>query len=257
MSTELLELAQRAARAAGRVLVESARGPAAGIGAKSTPTDLVSDADRASEALIVELIGEQRPGDGILSEEGSDAQSSTGIRWVVDPLDGTVNYLFGIPWWCVSIAAEDEDGAVVGVIYDPVRDELFDAARGDGARRDGKEIHVSGQSDLAQALIGTGFAYDARARARQAEVVTRVLPRARDIRRAGSAALDLASLACGRLDGFYEAPMERWDKAAGVLIVREAGGKVTELPPPLDHLSPGVIAANPRLHDEISRLVLR
>ena len=257
MSTELLDLAQRAARAAGRVLVELARGPAEGVDAKSTPTDLVSDADRASEELLVDLIAKERPGDGVLSEEGSDAQSSSGVVWVIDPLDGTVNYLFGIPWWCVSIAADDDHGTVVGVIYDPVRDELFDAARGTGARRNGAAIRVSDQSDLSQALIGTGFAYDARARERQAEVVARVLPRARDIRRAGSAAMDLASLGCGRLDGFYEAPMEPWDKAAGMLIVQEAGGTVTELPPPLEHLSPGVIAANPTLHGELSRLVLR
>ena len=257
MSAELLDLAQRAARAAGRVLVELSRAPAEGVDAKSTPTDLVSDADRASEELLVELIATERPGDGVLSEEGSDAQSATGVVWVIDPLDGTVNYLFGIPWWCVSIAANDDNGTVVGVIYDPVRDELFDAARGTGARRNGAPIRVSDQTDLSQALIGTGFAYDSRARERQAEVVARVLPRARDIRRAGSAAMDLASLGCGRLDGFYEAPMEPWDKAAGVLIVREAGGTVTELPPPLDHLSPGVIAANPALHGELSRLVLR
>lgn len=257
MSAELLDLAQRAARAAGQVLVERFRGPAAGVDAKSTPTDLVSDADRASELLLVEMIAAERPDDGILSEEGSNATSSSGVRWVIDPLDGTVNYLFGIPWWCVSIAAEDENGPAVGVVYDPVRDELFDAQRDNGARRDGRPIRVSDQADLSQALIGTGFAYDARARARQAEVVARVLPRARDIRRAGSAALDLVSLACGRLDGFYEAPMERWDKAAGELIVREAGGVVTELPPPLETLSPGVIAANPALHEELSALVLR
>ncbi len=257
MSSELSDLAQRAARAAGEVLLERFRSPAEGVDAKSTPTDLVSDADRASEELLVDMIRKQRPGDGVVSEEGSDAQSSTGIVWVIDPLDGTVNYLFGIPWWCVSIAADDADGTLVGVIYDPVRDELFDAVRGGGARRDGRFIHVSDQDELAQALVGTGFAYDARARERQAEVVARVLPRARDIRRAGSAALDLASLACGRLDGFYEAPMERWDKAAGVLLVREAGGVVTELPPPLEHLSPGVIAGNPALQKELSQLVLR
>ncbi|MDQ3962468.1 MAG: inositol monophosphatase [Actinomycetota bacterium] len=252
---DLLDIACRAAISAGELLLERFAGAAAGVGSKTTPTDLVSDADRESEQLLVELISSSRPDDGIVSEEGSRASSSSGLTWVIDPLDGTVNYLFRIPWWSVSIALEDATGALVGVVLDPVRNDLFAAVRGAGATLNDEPIHVSTRTELSAALIGTGFAYDARARAVQAEIVTRVLPKARDIRRAGSAALDLASLSCGRLDGFYEAPMEHWDKAAGVLLAREAGAVVTDLPAPYG-LSTGVMAANPQLHEQLSELVL-
>jgi myo-inositol-1(or 4)-monophosphatase len=167
-----------------------------------------------------------------------------------------VNFLYRIPVWCVSIAVEDADGALVGVIHDPNRNETFTARRGGGAFLNRSAIKVSDQADLAQALIGTGFSYEAAAREVQAELAARVLPRARDIRRGGSAAIDLSSLACGRLDGFYEAPMERWDKAAGVLIASEAGARMTELPPPQPGLPPGVIGANPTLHRALSELLL-
>jgi myo-inositol-1(or 4)-monophosphatase len=172
------------------------------------------------------------------------------LRWIVDPLDGTVNFLFGIPVWAVSIAVEDRDGGLVGIVHDPSRRETFTATRGGGAYLNGTRINVSGCEELARALVGTGFSYDARIRASQAGIVSRLLPEVRDIRRAGSAALDLAWLACGRLDGFYEAPMEAWDRAAGVLIIREAGGVVTDLPPRLGS-GVGVIAANPALHSEL------
>ena len=255
MSADLLALSMRIARAAGALLLEHFREPAEDVEAKSTPTDLVSAADKASEALILDMIGAERPDDGILSEEGGGEVSGSGLLWVVDPLDGTVNFLFGLPGWAVSIAVEDEKGAVVGVVYQPTTGETFTAVRGEGAFLDGRSIRVSARQELSSALVGTGFAYDAKAREIQAEVVGRVLPAARDIRRAGSAALDLAATACGRLDAFYEAPMERWDKAAGVLLIQEAGGIVSELPAPLG-LSPGVIAGNPFLHDEIRKLVL-
>lgn len=253
--SELLDIAVEAARSSGKLLLDRFHEPAEGIEAKSTPTDLVSDADRAAEALLVEFIGSRRPDDGILSEEGGGDESSSGLTWIVDPLDGTINFLFGIPVWAVSIAVHDEKGAVAGVVYNPSLREMFTAARDDGAYLNGEPIQVSGCSDLSRALVGTGFAYDAAARAEQANLLTRVLPKVRDIRRAGSAAIDLASLACGRLDGFYEAPMEIWDKAAGVLLIAEAGGVVSDLPAPLG-LSTGVIAAGPGLHDELRTLVL-
>ena len=252
---ELLELATEAAREAGGLLLDHFHRPAAGVEAKSTPTDLVSDADRASEDLIVGLIRRRRPRDGILAEEGGDETSESGFRWVVDPLDGTVNFLFRLPEWSVSIAVEDQEGTRVAVIHNPNRNETFTAIRGSGAELNGKPISVSGKTALAEALIGTGFAYDARARSAQSEILARVLPRVRDIRRAGSAAIDLSSLACGRFDGFYEAPMERWDRAAGELLVAEAGGVVSDLPAPYG-LSTGVIAANPALHDQLRELVL-
>lgn len=255
--SELRDLAVRAAREAGELLLERFRGPIEGLDTKSSPTDLVSDADRDSEHLLLELISRERPDDGILSEEGGDERSRSGLEWVVDPLDGTVNYLYRIPWWAVSIAVEDDKGAVVGVVFDPVRDAMYEAERGHGAWLNSRPIHVGDVDELSNALIGTGFSYEAEAREVQAATVARLLPRTRDIRRAGSAALDLAALAAGHLDGFYEAPMERWDKAAGILLVEEAGGMVTELSPPLPHLSAGVVAANPALHTALSELVGR
>lgn len=254
MEDLLLALATKAAEEAGGGLLERFRRPAEGVDSKSSPTDLVSDADREAEATILGLIRAERPDDGVLAEEGGGARSSTGLGWVVDPLDGTVNFLFGIPDWAVSIAVEDEEGAVVGVVHRPTMGETFAAVRGRGATLNGDPIEVSSRDELATALIGTGFSYDASARKKQAEIVRRSLPLVRDIRRAGSAALDLASLACGRLDGFYEAPMERWDRAAGVLLCQEAGAVVSELAAP-EGMSTGVIAANPRLHPKLRGLV--
>ena len=255
MTDELLDLAERAARAAGSLLKERFHRPAEGVQAKSTPTDLVSDADRASEELLVDLISAERPRDGFLTEESDATESHSGVGWILDPLDATVNFLFGIPWWCVSVAAEDGDGTVVGAIYNPLLDELFSGFRDKGAWLNGSPMRVSDRADIATALIGTGFSYDPKARADQAEIAARVLPRARDIRRGGSAALELAHLATGRLDGFYEAPLEPWDKAAGLLMIAEAGGVITKLPGPRG-LTDGAIASGPRIHDDLVKLVL-
>jgi len=204
-------------------------GPARGVGSKSSVTDLVSDADRDSEALIRDMLARERPEDGLLAEEGTSASGESGRRWVFDPLDGTVSYLYGYPHWCVSVALEDTQGTAVGVVYDPNREELFAAERGAGATLAGDPISVRENPPLAEALIATGFAYDPVRRAEQAEVVRRLLPAVRDIRRAGSAALDLAWLAAGRLDGYYERGLNDWDWAAGSLLVREAGGTVDDL----------------------------
>jgi myo-inositol-1(or 4)-monophosphatase len=176
------------------------------------------------------------------------------VTWVVDPLDGTVNFLFGIPHWCISVAAVDPDGTIVGVVHNPNLGETFTAERGRGVWLDGSPIRVSERSDIGSAMIATGFSYDRSARKQQAEIVARVLPAVRDVRRAGSAALDLSALAVGRVDGFYEAPLEIWDKAAGILLVTEAGGVVSELEAPVG-LTPGVVAANPALHDDLRKLV--
>lgn len=250
----LLSVATKAAEEAGALLLDLFHRPAKGVDSKSTPTDLVSDADREAERLILSWIERERPEDGVLAEEGGGGSSRSGITWIVDPLDGTVNFLFGIAAWAVSIAVEDESGAVAGVVHQPALGETFTAIRGEGAELNGRAIRVSERADLGTALIGTGFAYDAAARAEQAEIVRRVLPRVRDVRRAGSAALDLTAVACGRLDGFYEAPMERWDRAAGVLLIEEAGGVVSDLAAPKG-LSTGVIAANPALHPQLEALV--
>ena len=247
-----LELAERAARAAGDVLLSYYGGPAQGIGAKSSDTDLVSDADREAERVIRELLEAERPDDGLLAEEGSRSESESGRRWVVDPLDGTVNFLYGFPAWGVSIALEDADGLVLGLVLDPVRPELFKAVRGEGATLDGEPIRVSGRSELARALVATGFSYESERRAGQAELLTTILPRVRDIRRMGAAALDLCQVAAGRVDGFYERGLKRWDEAAGRLIIEEAGGVVAEL----GGEPAGLVAAgSPELLSELLALV--
>jgi myo-inositol-1(or 4)-monophosphatase len=211
----------------------------------------VSDADREAERAIRELLEAERPEDGLLGEEGSRQAGESGRRWVVDPLDGTVNYLYGIPQWCVSVALEDAEGVLAGVVLDPVREELFTADRGGGAWLNGEPAHVRDGVELERALVGTGFSYEPRHRAEQAEVVGRLLPLVRDIRRAGSAALDLAWVSAGRLDGFYERGVKPWDWAAGRLLVEEAGGATRDLPgEPY-----GLVAAGPALADPLAALV--
>jgi myo-inositol-1(or 4)-monophosphatase len=254
-SERLAAIAIDAAERAGELLLERFRGPASGIATKSTLTDLVSDADRDSERFLIELISLARPDDGFVGEEGASRESTSGLRWIIDPLDGTVNYLYGIPVWSVSVAVEDSAGTVMGVVRDPNQRETFRAVRGEGAFLNDEPIHVNDETDMTKALIGTGFAYDSAIRDEQAALVRRLLPVVRDIRRLGSAALDLCALACGRIDGFYEAQMWPWDRAAGELIVGEAGGVVSDLPPPTGD-GVGVIAANPVLHDELRNLIL-
>lgn len=253
-SDELMQLACDGARRAGKLLVDRFRAPARGVDTKTSPTDLVSDADRESERLLLDLITSKRPDDAVLGEEGGGRKGTSGITWVLDPLDGTVNYLFGIPVWSVSVAVRDEDGTFVAVVHDPNREETFTAMRDRGAWLDGVPIAVSRQSDVSQALVATGFSYEADVRAVQAEVVARLLPRVRDVRRAGSAALDFCSVACGRIDAYYESWLEAWDRAAGELIAREAGAAVSDLPPPKGGAI-GVVAANPVLHRIMDELV--
>jgi myo-inositol-1(or 4)-monophosphatase len=251
---ELLVLAQRSARAAGALLLDRFHRPATGVDRKSSATDMVSDADRDAEALIRRMILEQRPGDGILGEEGAHLAGDSGLEWVVDPLDGTTNYLYGLPIWSVSVACEDAHGGLVGVVFDPVRDELFAAERGGGATLNGSPIAVSQLGDLSRSLIGTGFAYDAGTRERQARMLVEMLPRVRDIRRGGSAAIDLAWVACGRLDGYFELGTRHWDRAAGMLLVAEAGGIAAMLDRP-DEGGEGALAAGHALHGGLSELV--
>ena len=250
MNAELLELAVEAARHAGDLLLERFGEPARGVDTKSTATDPVSDADRDAEALILGIVQEARPDDGVLAEEGSDRPSRTGLRWVIDPLDGTVNFLFGIPQWAVSVAVEDADGPVAGVVHDPCRDETFTAAHGTGAHLNGTRLDASSVTDLSKALIGTGFSYDPGVRRAQVDVLHRVIGRVRDVRRAGSAALDLAWTACGRLDGFYEAGLGPWDMSAGSLLVTESGGRTGPLPAPIEGRD-GLIAAGPGIYDDL------
>lgn len=192
------------------------------------------------------MIRRERPDDGILAEEGAAADSATGIGWLVDPLDGTINYLWGVPHWSVSIAATDDEGDAVGVVHDPSRGETFIAARRAGARLDGARLRLAPNDDLSEALVGTGFSYVAEQRARQANLLVDWLPNVRDVRRFGSAALDLAWVAAGRLDAFYETGLSAWDWAAGAMLVREAGGTITQLPAEPGGAD-GILAARPGL----------
>lgn len=193
------------------------------VGTKTSATDMVSEVDRASERLLVEGILAARPDDGILGEEGTDRPGRSGVRWVIDPLDGTTNYLYGLPGFAVSVGVEVAGRSVVGVVLDPVHDELFAATLGRGATRDGSTIRCTTGTELGLSLVGTGFGYEADVRAEQAEVLRTVLPAVRDIRRFGAAAVDLCSVACGRIDGYYERGLQPWDLAAGGLIATEAG----------------------------------
>ena len=212
---------------------------------------MVSDADRDAEALIRDLLAAERPRDGLLGEEGSQVDAASGRRWVVDPLDGTTNYLYRFPAWVVSIALEDAEGPAVGAVHVPLAGETFTAVRGGGARLDGAEIAVSAVESLDVALIGTGFGYDAERRAMQADVLRELLPQVRDVRRAGAAALDLCMVACGRLDGYYERGLNAWDWSAGSLIASEAGATVR----PLAGEPFGLLAASPAIAEGLAALV--
>jgi myo-inositol-1(or 4)-monophosphatase len=230
----LLTLARAAAGEAAGML--AARRPPGPLGrpdvasTKSSPTDVVTEMDRAAEAMIAERIRSERPGDAILGEEGGESGHGR-VRWIVDPLDGTVNYLYGLPDWAVSIAAEVDGTVVAGVVAVPARGELFTAVRGEGAwLRSASQPPVAARCNapvpLHQALVGTGFGYAAARRVVQGEVVAAVLPRVRDIRRGGSCAVDLCSVAMGRLDAFYERGVNYWDFAAGGLVATEAGARL-------------------------------
>jgi myo-inositol-1(or 4)-monophosphatase len=253
MEAELLAVAVEAVNAAAPELM-SRFGRRPGVRTKSSPTDLVSDADIAAESVIRELLALRRPDDAILGEEGG-ASGDGELRWLVDPLDGTVNYLFGIPIFAVSVACEDRSGLVAGVVLDPVHGECFSATRSGPAKLNGEGIVVEDRaSALGLAMVATGFGYDASVRGRQGAVVTRVLPRARDIRRSGAASIDLCWCACGRFDAYYERGLKPWDVAAGELIAERAGLVVRELPA-IRGDPAGVVVGPPRIVEELFELV--
>jgi len=251
-NAELLRVAEAAARAAAPELVERFTRGAVNVTSKSTATDLVSEADLAAERTIRALLARERPDDAIMGEEGDDTPGSSGERWVVDPLDGTINYLFGHPQWCVSVACEGR----AGVVFDPLRDELFAVAVGEAPTLNGAPLPpASSRAELGSTLVATGFGYATEVRAAQAAVVTRVLPAVRDIRRAGSAALDLAWVAAGRQDAYYEHGVKPWDIAAGVLLCQGAGLHVEELTA-VGGLPQGILAAPKDLAAALRSLVV-
>ncbi len=246
---ELLDLAVLAAEDAAELLRTSRPDT---VDTKSSGTDMVTDLDRAAEALIIGHLLDARPDDGVLGEEGGERTGTSGVRWIIDPLDGTTNYIYDYPAYGVSIAAEADGEVVAGVVVDITRAQRYTATAGGGAECDGRPIHVSAVSDLATALVATGFSYDRVTRGRQAEVLATVLPGVRDIRRSGSAALDLCTLACGRVDAFWERALAPWDRAAGGLVAAEAGARVGAL---LDREPITLVAAPPQLYDAFATLL--
>jgi len=227
--SELTDIASTAARTAGSLITKIRSEAVTSVDTKSSPTDLVTTADSQAEALIVQLILDRRPNDSILGEEGNSHQGSSGVVWHIDPIDGTTNYVYGIPAYCVSIGAAIEGQLAAGAVYDPSMDELFVATRGRGAQVNGKPVSASQKTELATALVATGFSYQPQTRHQQALRMVEVLPLVRDMRRSGSAALDLCAVACGRVDAYFEQGLNMWDLAAGALIASEAGARVENL----------------------------
>ena len=254
-SADLLALAEEAARAAGRLIVEGRPDRAVEVTAtKSSSTDIVTEMDQAAERLLVEHIRAVRPDDGFLGEEGADEAGTSGVTWVIDPIDGTVNYLYQLPAFAVSVGVRVGAEMVAGAVVNPTSGEVWTGLRGHGAWLDGRPIRVNDPPVLAMALVATGFGYDPERRGRQANVLTSVLPKIRDVRRIGSAALDLCALACGRIDGYFEQGLKPWDLAAGGLIAAEAGAVVGGLAGRAagEQL---VIAAPPGLFEELEALL--
>ncbi|MGP3534516.1 inositol monophosphatase family protein [Microbacterium sp. RD1] len=259
-AAELLDLATDIAREAGE-LARTRRAEGVTVAAtKSALADIVTEADREVEALIRSRVAAARPDDGFLGEESGGSAPDAEITWVVDPIDGTVNYAYGLPAWAVSIAAvagsadPQEWEALAAVVYAPAIGEVFAAARGSGAFLDGRQIHVNAEVGPAGALVATGFGYDPATHAGTLAQIARVMPIARDLRRGGAASLDLSYVAAGRLDAYYERGLQPWDHAAGALLVTEAGGVVSGAPGG----RPGramTIAAAPPVYDRLVDLL--
>jgi myo-inositol-1(or 4)-monophosphatase len=252
-TARVLELAERLAREAGALQRERYETNLE-IRTKSAPIDLVTEVDHACEQLIVGALAAERPDDAIVAEEGggNDRPDAT-WRWIIDPLDGTTNYAHGYPRFCVSIGVEHEGIRSVGVVYDPLLDELYCATRGQGAVLNGRPLRVSGEGDLGRSLIATGFAYDVHGSPTDnLGNLGAVVKQARGIRRDGSAALNLCYVAAGRFDGYWELKLHAWDVAAGLLLVEEAGGRVSDLrggPPPRSGSE--IIASNGGIHEAL------
>jgi myo-inositol-1(or 4)-monophosphatase len=252
----LLDLAVTAARAGAALAVRRRVEGLGEVGTKSTDTDLVTAADRAVEQLLTEILLGARPGDRVLGEEGGERGTPAGaVRWVVDPIDGTVNYVYGLPQYAVSVAAEVGGQVVAGVVRNAATGEEWTATLGGGAWRGGRRLTGSAATSLDRCLVATGFGYDAARRAHQAGVLAQLLPRVRDIRRFGAAAIDLCLAAEGLVDGYYEKGLNAWDHAAGGLVATEAGLLVTGLrdAPPGQAM---VVAAPPAVHGELHALLV-
>ncbi|MDT6982863.1 inositol monophosphatase family protein [Streptomyces lusitanus] len=260
LHAELLDLAREAARRGGELLRDGRPADLAVAATKSSSVDVVTEMDIAAEKLITGLIAERRPEDGVLGEEGASTAGSSGVRWVIDPLDGTVNYLYGLPTWAVSVAAEQDGVTVAGAVFAPMRGEAYHAVLGGGAWATGawegeRRLACRPSPPLDQALVSTGFNYVTDVRAHQADVVRRLVPLVRDIRRGGSAAIDLCDVAAGRLDGYYERGLHPWDLAAGALIAREAGALTSARHPDAPPSGDLTVAASPGVYTPLLALL--
>jgi myo-inositol-1(or 4)-monophosphatase len=251
----LLRAARKAALEAGKMLK-------LGLNERSEVTfkgavDLVTNFDNRAQEMIFSRLRESFPEHGFLAEEGLNHGEHREFRWIIDPLDGTTNYAHGVPIFCVSIGLEFQGKIILGVVYDPMQDELFHALAGEGAFRNGKEIHVSSESDLGRSLLATGFPYDVRVSpVNNAVHFDNFLTRAQAVRRCGSAALDLCYVACGRFDGFWELKLHPWDVAAGGLIVREAGGRLSDFDGrEFDIHKPEALATNGLIHEQMMQVL--
>ncbi|MCW2722201.1 MAG: monophosphatase [Pseudonocardiales bacterium] len=235
--------------------------PGDGVSTKSTPTDVVTASDTAVETLVRERLAQLRPGDTVMGEEHGGSATGPGVGWVVDPIDGTVNFLYGLPWYAVSLAAVRDGDSLAGAVVEPASGRVWSAARGHGATCDGRPLRVSGASDVALSLLGTGFSYRAERRVRQVAMISGLLPRVRDVRRTGSAALDLCAVAAGWMDAYLEHGCSWWDWAAAALVASEAGAVVrvpgpTGSAPPDDGLgADALFAATPGIAEELGALV--
>ncbi|MDQ1373345.1 MAG: monophosphatase [Actinomycetota bacterium] len=250
----LLRLAIDAAEGAGALLQGAVHDARTSVEHKSSATDMVTEMDQAAEAFIVSTVRAARPDDGVLGEEGSNEAGTSGVRWIIDPLDGTTNYVYGFPAYAVSVAVEVDGEVAVAAVHDPSHSETFTAIRGRGAWCNGRRLHVGGPPAVATALVATGFSYLPERRAWQADVVARLMSAVRDIRRAGAASLDLCWVAAGRVDIFFERGLQPWDYSAGALIASEAGAVVGDLeggPPSSD-----IVVATPPSIDTAFRDLL-
>jgi len=250
MYKELLSLAQKVGEEAGALLMD--RPQAFEIESKSTAIDIATQMDKKAETFIVQSLLAARPDDGIIGEEGASVESKSGITWVIDPLDGTVNYFYGLPGWNVSVAAKDKYGVIVGVVTAPTINSTWWATKGGGAFYNGHAIKCTDPIELDRALIATGFQYDVAHRVSQLEDFSKLVPIVRDIRRNGAAAVDLCHVAMGALDAYYEAGLKEWDWSAGGLVATEAGATFKQY-----GQSPMAIsmAAGPHLHAQLEALL--
>ncbi len=250
LAIELLNLAESIALKAGSLLVN--RPSKFDLDEKSGVFDFATQMDHESEKLIVSEILAARPDDGLIGEEGANRESKSGVTWVIDPIDGTVNYLYDIPGWCISIAAKDRDGGLAGVVYSPATQSLWKAHRGGGAFLNGNPIKCNDPVALNRALVGSGFAYDLEKRKIQAALIARLLPEIRDLRRLGACAVDMCHVASGSLDAYFEAGVNEWDYAAAGLIATEAGAMISIDTGIWNGEKNMVIVAGPALHPALS-----